>query len=69
VPAQKSSSSENTCSCLRVAPRLVVLCITPARWYSPTRRSKKLVLPLQGEEGSAGRHTGQQRGRQMGQVC
>ena len=37
---QKSASSENS-----RPPPLVPPPITPAFWYSPTRRSKKLVLP------------------------
>ena len=50
--AQKSSSSVKTYSvfCGWSSPMLLfdrmAEAMTPARWYSPTRRSKKLVLPL-----------------------
>lgn len=45
--AQKSASVVKTCCSPRTSPlATAALRITPARWYSPTRRSKKLVLPL-----------------------
>ena len=42
---QKSASKVNTCS-PNGRPPSSRLCMTLARWYSPTRRSKKLLLPL-----------------------
>ena len=41
---QKSSSVVKRYS-LALPPGLLTLLITPARWYSPTRRSKKFALP------------------------
>lgn len=45
---QKSASVVKTwCAAASPAATAAALRMTPARWYSPTRRSKKLVFPLQ----------------------
>uniref|UniRef100_A0A7R9V3I5 Uncharacterized protein n=1 Tax=Chlamydomonas euryale TaxID=1486919 RepID=A0A7R9V3I5_9CHLO len=49
--AQKSSSVENTCCCAGLLSAPPARAMTPDFWYSPTRRSKKLVLPCRPEHG------------------